>query len=31
MDSEKIEQRKSESATPIDFEAKEIDDSIFQL
>jgi hypothetical protein len=31
MDSEKIEQRKSELATPIDFEAKEIDDSIFQL
>jgi len=31
MDSEKIEQRKSESASPIDFEAKEVDDSIFQL
>jgi len=29
--SEMIKQRKEENATPIDFEAKEIDDSIFEL
>jgi hypothetical protein len=31
MDSEKIEQRKKENAEPIDFEAKEIDESMFEV
>jgi len=31
QNSEMIEQRKKEGAAPIDFEAKEIDDSIFEL